>query len=220
MHKRKVRFALGALLVAALFLSAGHAVALDTEVGQTEVRLEGDRALIRTQETNLGNLVTDLMRAETGADIALTNGGGLRDSVEPGPITLENVLEIHPFENAVVTIELTGAEVVEALEHGVSRHPDDWGGFPHVSGIVYSFNTNAEPGSRVQEVRYQGGPIDPEATFVVATNDFLSAGGDEFTMLKKDHLEEFATLESMIISYLQENSPVAPEVEGRIVIYE
>ncbi len=215
MKKKIFTVMLASFLVFALAISVQ---ALDTEVGETEVYLDGARENVRTQETNLGNMITDIMKDISGADIALTNGGGIRDSVDVGPITLEDVLDIHPFENKVVTIELKGGEIISALEHGVSQYPDEWGGFLHVSGLEYTFDPEKPAGFRIQEVLYQGETISYSDEFLVATNDFLSAGGDDFFMLEKEHVEEFDALDQVILEYIQDNSPVAPEVEGRITI--
>ena len=89
--------------------------------GEAGVKLDGDRNLVRAQETNLANLVTDGMRAKTGAEIAFQNGGGIRASIEAGDVTVGDVLTVLPFGNLISTFELTGAEVIEALENGVSR---------------------------------------------------------------------------------------------------
>jgi len=204
-------------LLAAVSLLGGHALAMDMVVGETLVYLDAARENIRTKETTAGNLVIDAMREFTGADVGITNGGGIREFIEPGPITLEELLTLLPFENTVVTIELTGAEIIAALEHGVSMWPELWGGFPHVSGLAYVFDGTQPPGSRIVEVRYQGEPIDPNAKFVVATNGFLTAGGDGYEMLNKPVLQEFGSMQEVLIQYLMENSPVAPKVEGRIV---
>lgn len=156
------------------------------------------------------------MREYTGADVGITNGGGIREFIDAGPITLEDVLTLLPFENTVVTIELTGAEIVAALEHGVSMYPELWGGFLHVSELTYVFDATRPAGSRIVEVLYQGEPIDLDATFVVATSGFLTAGGDGYEMLQKPILQEFGSMQEVLIDYLTENSPVNPKVEGRI----
>jgi len=136
------------LLVAAIimtFVFAGfQAQALDTEIGETEIMLNGQREHVRTQETNLGNLVTDVIREYSGADIAVYNGGGIRDSASLGPITLRDAMEILAFENNVVTLEMTGMQVVAMLEHGVSSYPEVSGKFLQVSGLRFYFDP-AEP---------------------------------------------------------------------------
>lgn len=204
-------------LLAVVLLVGGQALALDTVIGETETYLDAARENIRTKETTAGNLVIDAMREYTGADVGITNGGGIREAVEAGPITLEDVLTLLPFENTVVTIEMTGAEIIAALEHGVSQYPELWGGFPHVSQLAFTFDATQEPGNRIVEVLYQGEPIDPNATFVVATNGFLTSGGDGFDMMAKPILAEFGAMQDILIEYLIDNSPVAPQVEGRII---
>ncbi len=205
----------GAVLVV---LGATAALAFDMVLGTTEVYLDGARENVRSRETNLGNLIVDSLVWVSGAQIAITNGGGIRESVEEGPITLEAVLSIHPFSNEVVTIELTGAEIVATLEHGVSTYPG-WGGFPHVSGLKYSFTPDRPSGQRVLEVLYNDKPIDLEATFIVVTNGFLAAGGDAFEMLEKEIIDSFGPMEEVLMNYIREKEVVAPEVEGRITIF-
>lgn len=209
-----------ALLFGAFFLILGvtQLFAFEMVLGKTEVYLDGARENVRSRETNLGNLICDSLVWISGAKIAITNGGGIRESVEPGDITLEAVLSIHPFSNEVVTIELTGAEIVAALEHGVSTYPG-WGGFPHVSGIKYSFTPDRPAGQRILEVLYEGKPIDLEATFIVVTNGFLAAGGDAFEMLNKEIVDSFGPMEEVLINFIREKEVVAPEVEGRITIF-
>ena len=205
------------IVVLAFIFAAGQAEALDTVVGETEVRLEAERENIRTRETTLGNLVTDIMKYKADADVAITNGGGIRHSVPTGDITLEDVLEIHPFGNKIVIVELTGQEIIDVLEHGVSQHPEHWGGFAHVSGLRYTFNPLNEPGERIHQVWYEGELIDPEATFEVATNDFLAEGGDDYEIFAdKVYINTDISMDEAIIDYLDKYSPVSPRVEGRI----
>lgn len=220
MHKRNLGI-IAVVLALAFVFTVGQAQALDTEIGETEIMLVGAREHVRTNETNLSNLITDMMRDVTGADIAITNGGGIRDSVDVGPITLEDALDIHPFENMIVTQELTGEQLWAALENGVSQFPAHDGRFLQVSGIRYAFDPAEPAGERVQWVYFEGENLDLEATYVVATNGFIAAGGDEYDMLEEAGvLEEFVALDEGLINYFQENSPVSPRVTGRITILE
>lgn len=218
------RRSLGIILItlALVFVfSASQAFALDTEIGETEIMLVGAREHVRTNETNLANMIADMMIEVTGADIALTNGGGIRDSVDVGPVTLEDILDIHPLENLIVTQELTGEQIWEALENGVSQYPAHDERFMQVSGIRFGFDPAESAGERVEWVHYQSEDLDLEATYIVATNDFMASGGDEYTMLEEAGvLEEFMTLDEALINYFKENSPVSPRVQGRITILE
>lgn len=189
---------------------------LSEVVGSSDVTLDGERQTNRTSETNLGNLTTDAMRYVTGADVAITNGGGIRATIEAGDITRRDLVTVFPFGNYVVTKELTGAELVMVLENGVKAYPETLGGFPQVSGISFTFDAARVAGERVTEVLVNGEPLDMEATYLVATNDFMAAGGDEYTVFAgKATVNEFDAIEEVVLTYLQENGEI-PEVEGRI----
>ncbi len=161
-------------------IALGQDAVLSEKVGSTGVTLDGARALVRTGETNLGNLITDAMLDQTDADVAFTNGGGIRADIPAGDVTLGDVITVLPFGNIIVTIELTGQELLDALEYGTSSAPSSSGKFPHVAGITYTLNLDAAAGSRVSNVLVDGEALDLSATYTVATNDFLAAGGDGY----------------------------------------
>jgi len=187
-------------------------------VGKTAVELNGARGNVRTGETNLGNLITDAMRSKLDTDAAITNGGGIRASINQGKITQGEVITVLPFGNTAVAIELSGADLKAALEHGVSEYPAAEGLFPQVSGIKFIFDGDAEAGNRVQQVWVGGEKLDPDAVYTVATNDFMKAGGDGYTMFKDAPIvKEAGGLEEVLMEYIEANSPVAPETEARIV---
>ncbi len=220
MRKRN-RILVTVLLVAVMTFMAGFQVqALDTEIGETEVFLNGIRQHVRTMETNLGNLITDIIRENTGADIAVYNGGGIRDSADLGPITLEDATEILAFENNVETVRMSGYDVVQMLEHAVSSYPEVSGKFLQVSGMRFYFDPAEPAGERVKDVYIGGERLRFRNDYVVATNDFLVAGGDEYHMFERsEHLETFDTIDTqMFIQHIQEESPLFPKVEGRIVV--
>jgi 5'-nucleotidase len=186
-------------------------------IGSTEIKLEGAREFVRTGETNLGNLITDSMVEFTGADVALTNGGGIRDSIQIGDITVGDVITVLPFGNYVVTIDVTGAELVEALEHGLQAYPETLGAFPHIAGMNVVFDPSQEVGSRVVEVTVDGEELDMEATYSLATNDFLAAGGDDYTMFGGKELTAlYPGLDEILIEYIKEYGTEGSPVEGRI----
>ena len=196
----------------------GSTEALVEEViGYTEVELDGLRDHVRTGETNLGNLITDAMIVASGADVALTNGGGIRASIDAGDITLGQVLTAFPFTNVLTNIEVTGADLMAALEHGVKDYPAAAGHFPHVSGMSYIFDPNQEAGSRILELMIGEVPVDLEATYTLVTNDFLAAGGDGYTMFGGEILAYSGLLSEVLEAYLRANPEISPEVEGRIV---
>lgn len=190
---------------------------VDVVVGKSKVDLEGERGKVRTGETNLGNLITDAMLKSTGADIAFTNGGGIRASISAGDIKINDILTAFPFANTLAVIEVKGSELLEALERGVDTYPDEAGHFPHVSGMVYEFNPEKEIGSRIEEVLVKGEALDPNKTYKLVTNDFMASGGDGYTMFKgKPFVAEGGLLSDVLIDYFKEVGEVAPIVEGRV----
>ena len=173
----------------------------------SEVDLNGERAPgNRTGETNLGDLIADaflwyaLEQGDLGVDedhvVALTNGGGIRASVAAGDITATDILTVLPFGNEVAYVNVTGEVLLEALEASTYCTPEEVGAFPQVAGIEFTVDTTKAydqgeqyPGStyygpnsinRVTINSINGQPFDPEANYVVVTNDFLAAGGDTY----------------------------------------
>lgn len=112
-------------------------------VTQTSVDLEGAREKVRASETNLGDLLTDAMRDVSGADVALTNGGGIRASIKTGTVTKGDVITVLPFGNQIVTLKVKGSDIQAALENGTASYPEPSGGFPQVSGISFKIDTSA-----------------------------------------------------------------------------
>ncbi len=151
-------------------------------IGEAEVYLDGKNS--RTRETNLGNVVADAMRQFARADVAITNGGGIRADIPRGAIRVADVYDALPFDNYVVAVGMKGKELREALEHGVSGLETEDGSFPQVSGLSFVLSGRSPKGARVRDMRVGGRPIDFEETYVVATNDFLAAGGDGYLTFK------------------------------------
>ncbi|WP_295586261.1 5'-nucleotidase C-terminal domain-containing protein [uncultured Oscillibacter sp.] len=179
--------------------------AIDDDYGtvfaKTEVALDGEKANVRTAETNLGDLIADALvwgAEETGeqVDAAVTNGGGIRASIAAGSITKKDINTVLPFGNTLSIVKVTGAELLEALEASTYCTPESIGGFPQVSGITFTVDTDKTydqgelyPGStyyapksinRVSIQTVGGKAFDPKATYTIATNDFLAAGGDTY----------------------------------------
>ena len=179
---------------------------IDDEYGTvfatTEVALNGEREPgNRTEETNLGDLITDALvwgaeREGTEVDAAVTNGGGIRASIAAGDITKKDINTVLPFGNTLSIVQVTGAELLEALEASTYCTPTSIGGFPQVSGIEFTVDTTKAydqgelyPGSTyygpksIQRVTIEtvgGEPFDANATYTIATNDFMAAGGDTY----------------------------------------
>lgn len=197
---------------------ASQQLVLDEVVGQSTVRLNGEREVVRTGESNLGNLIADAMLQASGAEMSLTNGGGIRASIESGDITKGDVITVLPFGNYIVTMKVTGAEIKEALEVGAAGYPSAHGAFSHVGGAAYRIDASKPAGERVHSITVQGAPLDPNREYLLATNDFMAAGGDQYTMLADNPvINHSAALDEAVIAYLQARGTVAAQAEGRIV---
>ena len=193
---------------------------LSEVIGENKIYLNGEREYVRAGETNLGNLLTDAMRSAGGADVAFSNGGGIRASIEVGDITKGDIATVLPFGNALVTFEITGQEIIDALEIGASDYPEPKGAFLQISGASYEIDTSAEYGERIKNVMVDGEPIDLEKSYLIATNDFLAAGGDGYTMFSDAELiAELNALSEIVIEYIQDMGVVEMDIEGRITEY-
>ncbi|PLV60395.1 bifunctional UDP-sugar hydrolase/5'-nucleotidase [Thermotoga sp. KOL6] len=152
---------------------------LDTVIGETKILLDGEREHVRSRSTNLTNLITDAMRWRVGADIALTNGGGIRASIRPGKITVRDILTVLPFGNTLYVLNLTGEQIMKVLEYAATV-PEGKGAFLQVSGLTWRSKDG-----KVVEVLVNGEPLDPKKVYKVVTNNYMAGGGDGYTMLKE-----------------------------------
>ncbi len=196
---------------------------LDIEIGATEVELDTRRATVRSMETGFGNLVVDAMLGASGGDVAITNGGGIRaDRIyDAGAVlTRRDILSELPFGNKTILIEVTGADIVAALENGVSQIEEGAGRYPHVAGMSFAFDGSKPAGERVSEVMVGGAPIELERTYRLATNDYMGGGGDGYAMFVDAPrlIDENAgeLMASQVIRYIEAAGAVAPAVEGRV----
>lgn len=188
-------------------------------VGKTTVALEGKRENVRSRETNLGNLLADAMKEETKADLAITNGGGIRDSIDVGDITKEEVLKVLPFGSYIITKEVKGEDLVKVLEHATDAYPNVEGKFPQVSGITFKIDMSKQKGSRVADIMVNGQKLDLNKTYVVATSDFIANGGDGYPVFKTAKLlNEFGGQDEVLMNYLKKHNPVAPKDGERVIV--
>ena len=201
--------------------------------------------MVRRAETNLGDLCADAYRDQSGADIAFVNGGGVRVDIPAGDITLNDILKVHPFGNAMCVVEVTGQQILDALEWGSRAVPGESGGFLQVSGLTYEIHsyidspcTNDEKGlftgvegeRRVQNVLVGGEPIDPKATYTLASHNYMLLDqGDGYTMFEgAPLLQNSVKLDNQVlIDYITESlgGVIGEEYEdpfgqGRITIVE
>jgi len=197
---------------------------LNVEIGTTVGPLDSRRNIVRSVESAMGDLITDAMRAANGADVAITNGGGIRAdrTYDPGTVlTRKDILTELPFGNVTVVTQITGQQILDALENGFSQVEDGAGRFPQVSGMKVIANLKNAPGSRVVSVMIGDKPLDPAASYKVATNDFMLNGGDGYTALAGGKVligpKQGDLMANDVIDYIAATGKVDAKVEGRIV---
>lgn len=198
---------------------------LDIEIGVTETPLDSRRATVRGGEAAMGNLIADALKAAVAADVAITNGGGIRadKQYQAGQkLTRRDILSEMPFGNTTVLLEVKGEQIKAALENGVSQVRELGGRFPQVSGITAEIDVKEPVGSRVKSVMINGQPLDPAKTYRLATNDFMARGGDGYRTFTdaKSLIDVSASqlMASQVIEYINKAGKVAPKVEGRVVL--
>jgi 5'-nucleotidase len=199
-------------------------VELDKSVGTTSVELDARQETNRSRETNLGSFVADAYRAALGADVALINGGSIRSNTTypAGPVTKRNILEILPFEDPIVKIEVSGRVLRAALENGVSRivESQEEGRFPQISGIRFAYDTSRPSGSRVVSVTVGGAPLDDAKSYTLATSTFVSHGGDGYAVFKDARVvtseEDGPVSATIVMGAIQAAGTINPGVDGRI----
>lgn len=207
---------------------------LDEKIGEAALDLDGQNT--RQRETNLGNFLADIVRSTANADAAIIGGGSIRTSMKKGGIKVKHVYAVSPFNNYIVAIRLTGRQIKDALEHGVSAIADDAGRFPQVSGIRFTYSRSAPVGKKVKEVSVNDSPLIMDKEYIVATDDFLAAGGDGYRAFGEAvrSSKDFAIvggavmgeklvynnsgkwLRDVVIDAIKEKKMVSPVVENRI----
>ena len=198
--------------------------------------------IIRNAETNLGDLCADAYRDQSGAEIAFVNGGGIRVSIAAGDITLNDILKVHPFGNAMCVVEATGQEILDALEWASRNVPGENGGFLQVSGLTYEIHTYIESSCtsddkggftgvtgeyRVKNVKVGGEDLDLDRTYTLASHNYmLKSGGDGINMFTDNTVlqDEVKLDNQVLIDYIVDTlggvvgeQYAEPYGEGRIV---
>jgi 5'-nucleotidase/UDP-sugar diphosphatase len=198
-----------------------------TVIGSATDKIEGAREVCRAMECSMGNLLADAILdrvADQGATIAFQNGGGIRASIDAGEITVGDVLTVLPFSNTLATVHISGEDVIEALENGVSDVENGAGRFAQVSGLKYSFNLANPAGDRVSDVLVKGEgdtwvPIDEDADYIIVTNNYVRGGGDGFgTFAEGTNPYDFGPpLEQVVAEYIAKlGGTYTPYTDGRI----
>lgn len=196
---------------------------LNVEIGATVNALDSRRNVVRGEESAMGNLIADALRAATGADVAIANGGGIRAdrTYDAGTmLTRKDIMTELPFGNSTVVTELTGSQILAAIENGVSQVEKGAGRFPQVSGMAYVYDPSAEAGSRVTSLMVGGADIDLNAVYKLATNNYILGGGDGYSALGGGNVLINAgngnLMANDVIEYVIQSGGVSVSVEGRI----
>ncbi|TIV77569.1 MAG: bifunctional metallophosphatase/5'-nucleotidase, partial [Mesorhizobium sp.] len=197
------------------------------EVAETTKAIDGSRDNCRARECEMGNLVSDAILDRVkgqGVEIVISNGGGLRASIDQGTVTMGEVLTVLPFQNTLATFQISGKDLVAGLESGLSQIEDGAGRFPQVAGLKYSFDKSVAPNAgRVKsvEVMENGAwaPINPDKDYLVATNNYVRQGGDGYKVFAekaKNAYDYGPGLEQVVADYLGAHRPYTPKLDGRI----
>ncbi|MER9135915.1 5'-nucleotidase C-terminal domain-containing protein [Mesorhizobium sp. M0830] len=197
------------------------------EVAETTDVIDGSRESCRTRECAMGNLVSDAILDRVkgqGVEIVISNGGGLRASIDKGTVTMGEVLTVLPFQNTLATFQISGKDLVAGLENGLSQVEDGAGRFPQVAGLKYTFDRSAAPNAgRVKSVEVMEGgawtPLNPDKDYLVATNNYVRQGGDGYKVFAdkaKNAYDYGPGLEQVVADYLGAHRPYTPKLDGRI----
>ena len=190
-------------------------------VAEAATPIQGDRSFCRAEECEMGSLITDAMLdrvKDQGIEIAIQNGGGIRASIDAGPVTMGEVLTVLPFQNTLSTFQVTGATLKLALENGVSQIEEGAGRFPQVAGMSYTFDASKPAGDRIVEVTVGGAPLDMEKVYGVVSNNYVRNGGDGYDMFR-DAMNAYdfgPDLADVTAEFLAEQGPFTPYTDGRI----
>jgi 5'-nucleotidase len=194
-------------------------------VAETTAAIDGSRETCRTAECPMGNLIADAMLdrvKDQGVTIAIQNGGGVRASIDAGPITMGEVLTVLPFQNTLSTFETSGEAILAALENGLSQFEENAGRFPQVAGMKFTFDPEQPAGARVSDVMVGSGdawvPLDLGAVYKVVSNNYIRGGGDGYRMfMDAANAYDFGPdLADVTAEYLIKAGPYTPQTDGRI----
>jgi 2',3'-cyclic-nucleotide 2'-phosphodiesterase (5'-nucleotidase family) len=202
-------------------------VSLDSTVTVSEVALDSTFTTNYHEESNYGNLITDAMREASGAEVAITNAGGIRsDSVyDPGNVTGGDVFNTLPFANTLVTVELNGTELERVLASQIVTLESDTGQqfgeeiSQQTSGVDFEWvpHEDVAPEDRIRDLHVNGEPVRLDETYTVAVNSYIADGGSGYPLENATRVNETDTLlAELVVDYMEAQGTVAPEVEGRM----
>ena len=177
---------------------------LQQQIGSVDGYFEGDRDVIRSQETNLGNLVAYAMASIAGCNIGIQNSGGIRDSLVKGPITFRDLIKIHPFGNTISQVTLIGSELKQYLEKVLSL-PAGHGSFAQIWGVTATLQ-----GEKIVKLSINGQPVEDETLYKLALNSFIATGGDGYPDMSEhfSYVDTGYTMDQAIIALFEQRKTV------------
>ena len=179
---------------------------LNVKVGELKGKLEGDRTVIRFEQTNLGHFIAEAQRQRAKADVGIMNSGGVRDSIQPGDVTYKDILKVHPFGNIVSYAELSGQELLDYL-NVVALKEVDSGAYAQYAGISMVVDRQNK---RVENVKIQGKPLDLKKTYRLSVPSYNAAGGDGYPLLTKNptYVNTGFIDADVLKKFFSDNSPI------------
>lgn len=181
-------------------------------IGTSPIKLDGERNNVRCRETSLGNLIADVVRDANKSDVSFVNGGGIRASIKAGNIRKLDILNAIPFPNYVVTKKISGATMLSAFEQGLSAYPEEFGGFPQVSGITIKYDSSKTPGNRIIEAKIGEKLVQPDSLYTIATSNAVAEGIDGI-ILNDQHM----LINELLIKYIKEKKVSFSKTLNRII---
>lgn len=175
---------------------------------------------MRSRQTNMDSLVAGVFIDVTGADLAFTNGGGIRAPIEAGSISRGDIVTVLPFGNAIEVLEISGADIKAALEHGTRIIEEGLSGsFPQVSKVDFEVDISRGEGDRVINVLINGEPLELDRMYEMATNDFLAAGGDDYSMFAEaKSLRSYMAMEDAVVEFIKSEPYISPSAIGGAIV--
>ncbi|GAB6145028.1 5'-nucleotidase C-terminal domain-containing protein [Desulfocicer niacini] len=179
----------------------------NSRVGSVDGYFEGDRDVIRKQETNMGNLVSHAMATISNCDIAIQNSGGIRDSLAKGPVTFRDLIKINPFGNTIIQVTLTGRELKIYMKKVLS-FPAGHGSFPQIQGICATLD-----GGKLVDLAVKGKPVVDTDFYKLALNNFIATGGDGYPDLSGhiSYVDTGFTMDQAIINLFEQRKLVTTQ---------
>ncbi|GMU54707.1 MAG: hypothetical protein AMXMBFR33_38530 [Candidatus Xenobia bacterium] len=193
-------------------LLEGYKARLGERMGEVVAHNEAPLTRDKVKDSPLGNLVTDLLRDATGSDVAVIPGGSLKDDINPGPVDVGEVYSAFPFDSHVVKVDMTGRDLKRLMEESLSLKA---GKVLQVSGLEISFDPEKPPGERIVEINTPDGkPLGDDQVYHVTADDFLLAGGDNYTAMKAREAEHGHRVRDVLVDQMRQRGTIALHLGG------